>query len=392
MILFLLIAAASAQTPAPNDYRRPETWLCRPGRTDACSGNMAAAVVGADGTVKADRPLPASQPRADCFYVYPTTSMDETMHSDMTPDRQEQGMVASQAAPLRDRCRIFAPVYRQVTLPALRAAMRKGVAPSAEEFALPYADVLAAWRDYLARDNGGRPFVLVGHSQGSAMLKRLLVEEIDGKPIQQRMLSAMLPGFPVMVPRGKDVGGDLKTVPLCRSTTQTGCVVTWASYRDTNPPPANGLFGRSSPIGTSTAELEAGCTNPAKLEGGKGPLDPLLGFPWWRGGVAQFRQPAIWSAKGKPVPTRFVRTPGLLSAECTVRNGFSYLSVHVEPGAATDLTDAVIGTATIGDTDYPDWGFHVVDMAIVEGNLARLIGSQSAAWYRQHRRNGKTLD
>jgi hypothetical protein len=213
----------------------------------------------------------------------------------------------------------------------------------------------------------------------------LLVEEIDGKPIQQRLLSAILPGVSVMVPHAKQVGGDLKTVPLCRSATQTGCVVTWASYRDNNPPPANGLFGRAPLIGTAAAGLEAGCTNPAKLEGGKAPLDPILGFPWWRGGVAQFEQPAIWSALGKPVPTRFVRTPGLLSAECTVRNGFSYLSVHVEPGAATDLTDAVIGPVAIGDTDYPDWGFHVVDMAIVEGDLARLIGNQSAAWHRRHR-------
>ncbi|WCM28515.1 DUF3089 domain-containing protein [Sphingomonas sp. QA11] len=391
MSLFLLIAATAAQAPAPNDYRRPETWLCRPRRTDVCSGDMAATVIAVEGAIKADRPVTASQPRADCFYVYPTTSMDETMHSDMIPDRQEQGMVASQAAPLRDKCRIFAPIYRQVTLPALRAAMRKGVAPSAEDFALPYADVLAAWRDYLARDNGGRPFVLVGHSQGSAMLKRLLVEEIDGKPIQRRMLSAILPGVSVMVPYGKHVGGDLKATPLCRSGAETGCVLTWASYRDTNPPPANGLFGRSPLIGTSVAELEAGCTNPAKLEGGKAPLDPLLGFPWWRGGVAQFKQPAIWSAKGKSVPTRFVRMPGLLSAECTVRNGFSYLSVHVESGTATDLADTVIGTATVGDTDYPDWGFHVVDMAIVEGDLARLIGSQSAAWYRRHRLSGKVL-
>lgn len=385
MSLFLLLAAAAAQAPAPNDYRQPDTWLCRPGRTDVCTGDMATTVIGPEGMMKADPSPRAGAPKADCFYVYPTTSMDELPHSDMTPDRQEQGLVASQAGPLRAMCRLFAPIYRQVTLPALRAAMRTGVRPSDDEFALPYADVLAAWRDYLAHDNDGRPFVLVGHSQGSAMLKRLLVEEIDGKPIQQRLLSAILPGVSVMVPHAKQVGGDLKTVPLCRSATQTGCVVTWASYRDTNPPPANGLFGRAPLIGTAAAGLEAGCTNPAKLEGGKAPLDPILGFPWWRGGVAQFEQPAIWSALGKPVPTRFVRTPGLLSAECTVRNGFSYLSVHVEPGAATDLTDAVIGPVAIGDTDYPEWGFHVVDMAIVEGDLARLIGNQSAAWHRRHR-------
>jgi len=379
MSLLLLAAAAAVQTPAPNDYRKPETWLCRPGRADVCAGDMASTIVAPDGSMRVEPPAPPSAPKADCFYLYPTTSMDQTKYSDMIPDRQEQGLVASQAAPLRDVCRVFAPIYRQLTLPALRVTMSKGMKLSEDDFALPYADVLAAWRDYLAHDNQGRPFVLVGHSQGSAMLKRLLIDEIDGKPAQRRMLSAILPGVAVMVPHGKTVGGDLKTVPLCRSGTQTGCVVTWASYRDTNPPPANALFGKSS------GDLEAGCTNPARLEGGPAPLNPILGFPWWRGGVAQFRQPSVWAAKGVPLPTRFVRMPGQLSAECTTRNGFSYLAVHVDPGAARDMTEAAIGTATVGDADWPDWGFHVVDMAIVEGDLITLIRDQSRAWHRRSR-------
>ena len=383
MSLFLLAAAAAVQAPAPNDYRQPDTWLCRPGRTDVCAGDMAATIVAPDGSMRVEQPVPEAAPKADCFYVYPTTSMDQMPHSDMIPDQQENGMVVAQAAALRGVCRVFAPLYRQLTLPALRGAMRKGMTLSAEDFALPYADVRAAWRDYLAHDNKGRPFVLVGHSQGSAMLKRLLAEEIDGKPLQRRMLSAILPGVSVMVPHGKTVGGDLKTVPLCRSASQTGCVVTWASYRDTNPPPANGLFGKAPLIGKSSKNLEAGCTNPARLEGGKAQLDPILGFPWWRGGVAQFRQPSVWSAKGAPVHTRFVRMPGLLSAECTTRDGFTYLAVHVDPGAAQDMAEATIGAATVGDTDWPDWGFHVVDMAIVEGDLVSLVRQQSEVWHRR---------
>jgi hypothetical protein len=213
------------------------------------------------------------------------------------------------------------------------------------------------------------------------MLKRLVMEEIDGKPVQRRLLSAILPGVSVMVPHGKEIGGDLKAIPLCRAATQTGCVVTWVSYRDGNPPPANALFGRTPPIGSAAAGLEAGCTNPARLTGGAAPLDAILGFPWWRGGVAQFARPAVWTAKGVPVPTRFVRTPGLLSGECVTRGGFGYLAVHVTPGAATDLDDAVAGAATIGDSDYPDWGFHVVDLAIVEGDLIGLVRRQGKAWY-----------
>lgn len=380
MSLFLFLAAAAAPAPAI-DYRRPDTWLCRPGRVDVCAGDMAATIVAPDGMMRAEPPRRRAAPKVDCFYAYPTTSMDPTPHSDMTPDTSERGMAASQSGPLRDVCRIFAPVYRQVTLPALRVAMGKGMRLPASEFDLPYADIRAAFRDYLAHDNRGRPFVLIGHSQGSVMLKRLVMEEIDGKPVQRRLLSAILPGVSVMVPHGKDIGGDLKAIPLCRAATQTGCVVTWVSYRDGNPPPANALFGRTPPAGSASAGLEAGCTNPARLAGGAAPLDPILGFPWWRGGVAQFVQPAVWTARGVPVPTRFVRTPGLLSGECVARGGFSYLAVSVTPGAANDLDDAVAGTAAIGDRDYPDWGFHVVDLQIVEGDLIGLVRRQGEAWY-----------
>ena len=375
--LSLLLAAAMPPSPAYDDSA---SWLCRPGRTDACSGDIAATIVMPDGAQKPEGPTLRTTPKADCFYVYPTTSMDPAPISDLIAGDGETGMAASQAAPFRNVCRVFAPMYRQVTLPALRAAMKTGKRVSAADFETPYADVRAAFRQYLTNDNHGRAFVLIGHSQGSALLKRLVMEEIDGKPIQRQMLSAILPGTTVLVPRGGDVGGDLKSVPLCRQQSQTGCVVTWASYRDINPPPTNGLFGRAAAGG---ADLVAGCTNPARLSGGVAPLDALLGFPWWQGGVAQFKQPAIWTAQGKLVRTRFVRMPGLLSGECVERGGFSYLAVRVTPGAATDLTAATVGPATVGDTAYPDWGFHVIDVAIVERDLIGLVARQSAAWHKR---------
>ena len=241
---------------------------------------------------------------------------------------------------------------------------------------LAYGDVAAAWHDYLAHDNGGRPFVLIGHSQGSMMLKRLIAEEIDGKPVSARMVSAILPGAAVLVPVGKDVGGDFKALPLCRSDHQTGCIVTWASYRDGPPPPASALFGRSP-----DPALEAGCTNPARLGGGAAPLDGIFGFPWWVKGVVQYRQPATgWAVGGTPVPSRFARIPGLLSGECVTRGGVLYLAVKVAAGAAGGLGDRVAGPGTVGDAAYPDWGWHVMDITIVQGDLVRLVAKQADAW------------
>lgn len=376
MMMLALLATAVDAPPAANDYRRPDSWLCRPGRDDACSGDVAITVVEPDATTRVEK-IGRSKPHdIDCFYVYPTASLDPGDNSDIHADREELGTTRAQFAAFRQVCRTFAPLYRQVTLTALRKALGGGRIPG--DFALAYGDVLAAWRDYLAHDNKGRPFVLIGHSQGSSMLKRLVAEEIDGKPVGQRMLSAILPGTAVLVPEGRDVGGDFQHVPLCRRADQIGCVVTWGSYRDTAPPPANALFGISKRPG-----YVAGCTNPARLDGGDAPLDAILGAPWWHGGVAQYAQPRTgWSVAGKAISTPFVARPGLLSGQCRTAGPATYLSVHVTPGAARALDNTVVGTEAVGDIAYPDWGFHVIDIAIVQGDLLRLVAAERAAYFR----------
>lgn len=375
MPLLAMTIAAAAGAAAP-DYEKGDAWLCRPGRADVCAANLDATRIDPDGTAHVV-PAPAARPRdIDCFYVYPTASLDAGGNSDLIPGKEEEGMTIAQFAPFRSVCRTFAPVYRQVTLTGLRRAMATGKLADAGDFDLAYRDVLAAWRSYLARDNGGRPFVLVGHSQGAMMLKRLIAGEIDGKPVQRRLVSAILPGTAIEVPVGKDVGGDFKAVPLCRADGQTGCVVTWGAYRAGVPLPADALFGRAG-----GQRMEAGCTNPARLAGGEAPLDPILGFPWWQGGYARFAPPAEgWTVNGQAVTTRFVRMPGLLRAQCTRQGPFHYLAVAVDPARAKGIGDIAVGTAAVGDAAFPGWGFHVIDMAVVEGDLLTLVRRQHAAW------------
>jgi hypothetical protein len=134
-----------------------------------------------------------------------------------------------------------------------------------------YYDVRDAFKYYMEHDNKARGFVLVAHSQGSFIMNRLIREEIDGKPIQSRMVSAILLGTTIAVPKGKNVGGSLKSVPLCKSASQIGCVITFASFRSNVPPPATSLFGR-----VPDTAMAAACTNPAALAGGSGELRAYL--------------------------------------------------------------------------------------------------------------------
>jgi hypothetical protein len=375
-LLALLAAPATAQpAPAP-DYRKPESWLCRPDAKDPCSGDASTSRVTADATVTLDM-LPASKkPKIDCFYVYPTVSTDPTPNSDMTADPAETFVAQAQAAPFRQACRVFAPLYRQVTLATLRDRMMGK--PVTADPTMGLRDVSAAFADYMKHDNKGRGVILIGHSQGSGVLKAFIQTEIEGKPVARQIIAAYLAGHNLLVPQGADVGGDLKSTPLCRSATQTGCVVAWVSFRDTMPVPPASLFGRppiSAPAGMAVA-----CTNPAALAGGRAPLRPLMVN---RTGIVDNGTPAPKWAKGRNIYTPFVALPGLLSGECMTRENASVLSVGINADPAEPRTDTINGDVMVGGQIVPSWGLHLIDMQVAMEDLVDLAKAQGQSWLRQ---------
>ena len=181
------LAAAPAQAqPAAStpDYSRPANWLCLPGRADTCSKPLPTTALNPNGYGSNGPSIVARNPPVDCFYVYPTVSRDRGLNSDLIVDNSERGAAQSQLARFAGVCRTFAPIYRQLTVSAIAAAA-VGTDLNAAS-AISYGDVAAAWRRYLAVHNRGRPFVLIGHSQGSGMLQQLIRREIEGKPIAAR--------------------------------------------------------------------------------------------------------------------------------------------------------------------------------------------------------------
>ena len=366
------MAPAPAVRPGPVDDGRPESWLCRPGRLDACATvDLAVTVVDPDGGVRTEPFRAAAAPAFDCFYVYPTVSGQPTPNSDLQVTGAERNVVTQQFARFGAKCRTFAPMYRQVTLAALRAAMTGQPNPGDRELA--YGDVRDAWRHYLAHDNGGRGVVLIGHSQGTGQLTRLIREEIDGKPVQGRIISAILAGGQVTVARGQDLGGDFKSMPLCRRPDQTGCIVAWNTFRAEIPPPADSRFGRAADPGREVA-----CVNPAALAGGEAVLQSLFPASGNSGGVT--RGPPDWTGKGLRIPTTFVSLPGLVHGACATTDGANYLKITLTPLAEGVRARNFNGDIMIGPNVLKSWGLHMVDVNIVEGDLTDLVERQGKAW------------
>jgi hypothetical protein len=362
--------AASTTTVAPTTttapyisevYKDPANWICRGDMTDTCDNPAPLTQVAADGTLTVEPYQVAVDPPIDCFYVYPTISEDATYNSDLVPGN-EVGVTDLQAARFNQVCKVYAPIYRSVTLAGL---FGRTPGDFATGWDMAYRDVLDAWRHYLANDNHGRPVVLLAHSQGSFHVVRLLREEIDPKPEERSLIvSAIIPGTSFQVAPGQDVGGDTQHMPLCRSVGQIGCIITFQSYRDTVPPLPGAIFG--APQG-STASA---CTNPAALAGGPGLLDAAAPTGPW-----VFTNPADAAA----ITTPFMAVPGLITAECKVTPaGYSYLAITVNADPSDPRADDIPGDGA------PNWGLHTVDLSITQESLINLVREQATAYVGLH--------
>ena len=99
-------------------YKDPANWICRADMADTCDNAEPLTEVAADGTLTVKPYEVAVDPPLDCFYVYPTVSDDTTFNSDFVPSNE---VVATnlQAARFNQVCKVYAPMYRSVTLGGL---------------------------------------------------------------------------------------------------------------------------------------------------------------------------------------------------------------------------------------------------------------------------------
>ena len=375
--LFLLPVTAFVCLVAAAPAAAKTTWLCAPGQKDnACTSSLTTTLYS-----PANKQLRAATPKADrrksfdCFYVYPTVSDQKTLNATRAKDAAQREIARFQAARFGQHCRVYAPVYRQLTLQGIMGA-QPGQARAART---AYSDIEAAWKDYLRRHNHGRGVVLVGHSQGAGMLSELVRNQIDRKPsVRKRLVAAYLLGGNVTVKKGTDRGGSFRNVRACRSPTQTGCVVAFSTFNQT--PPANSLFGRTGGRFADVfgqgrgSDLEVLCTNPAALKGGSANLTTVLPS-------RPFSEKTTIGVGNKlvgvtvPTPgTTYVEYRGAFSARCSSAGGARTLQVTSGGGAPVPRA---VPDAT--------WGLHLLDGNIALGDLVALSARQAKAWAKENR-------
>jgi hypothetical protein len=182
-------------------------WLCGPGVAhDPCRPSLSTTFYrGWDARTGRSTPRRASDRGPACFYVYPTVSNQQGRLATKRVDPELRSIALYQAARFSQLCRVYAPVYRQATVPALQAGTT-----TRRDYLTAYGDVERAFDAFLRRIGRHRGFVLIGHSQGSYHLERLVRRRIDThravrRPARRRRQRPQGVGSRWRVPAGADL-------------------------------------------------------------------------------------------------------------------------------------------------------------------------------------------
>jgi len=366
LVVELGLAGCGSSSPSsgPGDLASstPTVWLCRPGMTDdPCTQSLETTVVSPTGARSISTPKATSSTRFACFYVYGTVSQERSTNANLAVQSAEIDSAIAQGSPFSPICQVYAPVYRQVTMADLEKHPNLDLGPA--ETVTAYDSIRSGFEDFLDHQLGGRPFVVIGDSQGAAMLNLLIENIVDPNPaLRARLVAGVILGGNVEVAPGQLDGGTFKQIPACSRLGQAGCVIAYSSFPST--PPADSLFGRPGQgvslqsNQTAKSRLEVVCVNPAALSGGSATLDTA--FP----------------TLGK-LATPWVAYPGLYTATCEQADGASWLNVTKTPGSTAKGPRLTEG----GGAEY---GYHVWDLSLAQDNLVSDVSAAEATWSQQH--------
>ncbi|TGK29093.1 DUF3089 domain-containing protein [Leptospira gomenensis] len=199
--------------PAP-DYSLPTSWAALPDKRDGAD-QVPSETEWKDGQADAD---------IDVFFIHPTTFFGREWNAPIDDpslnERTDDGTLRKQASVFNCCGRIYAPRYRQATLYSFLDPENGKAALN-----LAYQDILNSFEHYIRNENGGRPFIIASHSQGTFHATRLLLEKVDGKPILKKLIAAYLIG-------GAVPSRLYRKIPVCDNPKKNGCVIGWRTFEE----------------------------------------------------------------------------------------------------------------------------------------------------------------
>ena len=177
--------------------------------------------------------IPEITKDVDTFYVYATEyilgSLQEGAPEYATLENAEmlQGVAEEyqlHATTFEASTNLFLPYYRQAGMPVMNKAWKETGNCEAAVSGMPYGDITAALDYYFENYNGGRPFIIAGHSQGSCIIKLVLKNYFkEHTDYYKRMVAAYVIGYSV-------TADELEAYPYLKfatGETDTGVIISY---------------------------------------------------------------------------------------------------------------------------------------------------------------------
>ena len=324
---------------APGAYDKPAMWMS----TGASGGGDNPARWLPRGAA------PAAPVKAAVFFIHPTSHFDHhrwnaALDDNLTNQRSEL-MVRGLASPFGAAQEVWAPRYRQATFGAFLTPRPDG----GKAIDVAYKDVSAAFDHFLAHTDPALPIVLVGHSQGSLLLARLLHDRAAGKPLANRIAAAYLVGWPISLADDLPLLG----LPACSGPDEAGCILSWQSFAEPADPKMMfdtyahlpGFDGRKGRVGPFL------CTN------------PLTGKPADTAPASK----NLGTLVPDPNLTGGALMPNMVSARCDPRG---LLMIGAPP--------------QLGPFALPGNNYHLYDIPLFWANIRVDFARRVGAWHKTH--------
>lgn len=256
-------------------------------------------------------PVVDSQP-VDVFFLYPTTyNYDSKTQPPLTTSWSpgwNQSLSQAYADPIikfqvsskigifkKAGTNVFAPYYQQSSgIDVLNALLWQNTpqfsSAANQAMEVGYRDISNAFDYYLKHYNKGRPFILAGHSQGANLLLMLLERKFHAPALRKQLVAAYVIGWSVTADDMASYPDSLAQVGICRTSTQTGCIVTYNTQQTPGdwslvPPDLRGKMELVRKNAYSVNPLTWIATDPGAIETSAAPASANLGAVFFKGAL-----------------------------------------------------------------------------------------------------------
>jgi hypothetical protein len=205
-----------ADAPKAPDFENKYFWVAHPDKSD--TSDLVPIGIDTSGDI--------ANKEVDVFFVHSTGFVgpggwNSSMQIENSEAQSIEYMLSSMASIFNGCCNIYAPHYREAQI---QSFMPESFDSGTQALDLAYQDVEAAFDYYLTHYNQGRPFIVVGHSQGTTHALRLLEQRVDNTQLVNQLVAGYLVGY--WLPKDKFTRG-FEQIKPCEIATQIGCIVSY---------------------------------------------------------------------------------------------------------------------------------------------------------------------